>query len=164
MENQDFLPINGTDYVEFYVGNAKQAAHYYQTAFGFQPLAYAGLETGITDRTSYVLQQGKIRFVLTTALIPDSDISEHVKQHGDGVKTVALWVDDARKSFDETVKRGAKPYLQPSVKKDENGEVVLSGIHTYGETVHVFVERKKYTGPFLPGFIKWEPEYRPAEE
>lgn len=163
MENQDFLPINGTDYVEFYVGNAKQAAHYYQTAFGFQPLAYAGLETGITDRTSYVLQQGKIRFVLTTALIPDSDISEHVKQHGDGVKTVALWVDDARKSFDETVKRGAKPYLQPSVKKDENGEVVLSGIHTYGETVHVFVERKKYTGPFLPGFIKWEPEYRPAE-
>lgn len=163
MENQDFLPINGTDYVEFYVGNAKQAAHYYQTAFGFQPLAYAGLETGITDRTSYVLQQGKIRFVLTTALIPDSDISEHVKQHGDGVKTVALWVDNARKSFDETVKRGAKPYLQPSVKKDENGEVVLSGIHTYGETVHVFVERKKYTGPFLPGFIKWEPEYRPAE-
>ena len=163
MENQDFLPLNGTDYVEFYVGNAKQAAHYYQTAFGFQPLAYAGLETGLTDRTSYVLQQGKIRFMLTTAIVPDSEIAVHVKQHGDGVKTVALWVDDARKSFDETVKRGAKPYLQPNVKKDENGEVVLSGIYTYGETVHVFVERKKYTGPFLPGFIKWEPEYRPTE-
>ncbi len=163
MENQDFLPLNGTDYVEFYVGNAKQAAHYYQTAFGFQPLAYAGLETGLTDRTSYVLQQGKIRFMLTTALVPDSEIAEHVKLHGDGVKTVALWVDDARKSFDETVKRGAKPYLHPIVKKDENGEVVLSGIYTYGETVHVFVERKKYTGPFLPGFIKWEPEYRPTE-
>ena len=163
MENQDFLPINGTDYVEFYVGNDKQAAHYYQTAFGFQPLAYAGLETGIADRTSYVLQQGKIRFVLTTALVPESEISEHVKQHGDGIKTVALWVDDARKSFDETVKRGAKPYLQPVVKTDENGEVVLSGIHTYGETVHVFVERKNYTGPFLPGFVKWEPEYRPGD-
>ena len=163
MENKDFLPINGTDYVEFYVGNAKQAAHYYQTAFGFQPLAYAGLETGLTDRSSYVLQQGKIRFILTTALIPDSDIGEHVKQHGDGVKVVALWVDDARKSFEETTKRGAKPYLKPEVQKDENGEVVLSGIHTYGETVHIFVERKNYKGVFLPGYVKWEPEYCPAD-
>ncbi len=163
MENKDFLPINGTDYVEFYVGNAKQAAHYYQTAFGFQPLAYAGLETGLTDRSSYVLQQGKIRFILTTALIPDSDIGEHVKQHGDGVKVVALWVNDARKSFEETTKRGAKPYLKPEVQKDENGEVVLSGIHTYGETVHIFVERKNYKGVFLPGYVKWEPEYRPAD-
>jgi len=163
MDNKDFLPINGTDYVEFYVGNAKQAAHYYQTAFGFQPLAYAGLETGLTDRTSYVLQQGKIRFILTTALIPDSDIGEHVKQHGDGVKVVALWVDDAHKSFEETTKRGAKPYLQPTVQKDENGEVVLSGIHTYGETVHIFVDRKNYNGIFLPGYIKWEPEYRPSD-
>jgi len=163
MDNKDFLPINGTDYVEFYVGNAKQAAHYYQTAFGFQPLAYAGLETGLTDRTSYVLQQGKIRFILTTALIPDSDIGEHVKQHGDGVKVVALWVDDARKSFEKTTKRGAKPYLQPTVQNDENGEVVLSGIHTYGETVHIFIERKNYNGIFLPGYIKWEPEYRPSD-
>lgn len=163
MDNQDFLPINGTDYVEFYVGNAKQAAHYYQTAFGFQPLAYAGLETGLTDRTSYVLQQGKIRFVLTTALIPDSTIGEHVKQHGDGVKVVALWVDDARKSFEETIKRGAKPYLQPTVQKDDTGEVVLSGIHIYGETVHIFVERKNYNGVFLPGYVKWEPVYRPVD-
>jgi 4-hydroxyphenylpyruvate dioxygenase len=163
MDNQDFLPINGTDYVEFYVGNAKQAAHYYQTAFGFQPLAYAGLETGLTDRSSYVLQQGKIRFILTTALLPDSPIGEHVKQHGDGVKVVALWVDDARKSFEETTKRGAKPYLQPTVQKDDNGEVVFSGIHIYGETVHIFVERKNYNGIFLPGYVKWEPEYQPVD-
>jgi 4-hydroxyphenylpyruvate dioxygenase len=163
MINKNFLPINGTDYVEFYVGNAKQAAHYYQTAFGFQPLAYAGLETGLTDRTSYVLQQGKIRFIFTTALVPDSEIGEHVKLHGDGVKVVALWVDDARKSFEETTKRGARPYLQPEVQKDKDGEVVFSGIYTYGETVHVFVERKNYKGVFLPGYVKWEPEYRPSD-
>ncbi|MEI7898478.1 MAG: 4-hydroxyphenylpyruvate dioxygenase [bacterium] len=158
----EFLPINGTDYVEFYVGNAKQAAHYYQTAFGFQPLAYAGLETGLKDRTSYVIRQDKITFVLTTSMIPDTHIAEHCKMHGDGVKVVALWVDDARKSFEETTKRGARAYLQPRVEKDESGEVVLSGIHTYGETVHVFVERKNYTGVFLPGFVKWEPLYRPS--
>jgi len=160
---EDFLPINGTDYVEFYVGNAKQAAHYYQTAFGFQPLAYAGLETGVKDRTSYVIRQGKITFVLTTALTPDSPVAEHCKLHGDGVKVVALWVDDARKSYDETINRGAKSYLEPSVKKDETGEVVTSGIHTYGETVHLFVERRNYNGVFLPGFIAWEPLYRPAD-
>ncbi len=160
--SSDFLPINGTDYVEFYVGNAKQAAHYYQTAFGFQPLAYAGLETGLKDRTSYVIRQDKITFVLTTALVPDSPISDHCRLHGDGVKVVALWVDDARKSFEETTSRGAKAWLQPKVEKDAFGEVVLSGIHTYGETVHVFVERKNYTGVFLPGFVKWEPLYRPS--
>lgn len=160
---EDFLPINGTDYVEFYVGNARQAALYYQTAFGFQPLAYAGLETGLKDRTSYVLQQDKIRFVLTTALEPDSPIAIHQKMHGDGVKIIALWVDDARKSFEETVKRGAKPYLEPRTEKDDTGEVVLSGIHTYGETVHVFVERKNYRGLFLPGYVKWDPEYRPEQ-
>jgi len=158
----DFLPINGTDYIEFYVGNAKQAAHYYQAAFGFQPLAYAGLETGLKDRTSYVLRQDKITFVLTTALAPDSLIAEHCKLHGDGIKVIALWVDDAKKSFDETVRRGAKPYLEPMPHKDENGEVVISGIHTYGETVHIFVERKNYKGIFLPGFIKWDPVYKPA--
>jgi 4-hydroxyphenylpyruvate dioxygenase len=160
---QDFLPLNGTDYVEFYVGNAKQAAHYYQSAFGFQPLAYAGLETGLKDRTSYVLQQDKIRFVLTSAMETDSPIAEHQKLHGDGVKAVALWVDDARKSFEETVKRGAKPYLEPVVEEDSYGQVVRSGIHIYGETVHIFVERKNYKGPFLPGYIKWEPEYCPAD-
>ena len=163
MEKNDFLPINGTDYVEFYVGNAKQAAHYYQTAFGFQPLAYAGLETGLTDRTSYVLQQGKIRFILTTALVPDSEIGEHVKQHGDGVKVIALWVDDARKAYEATVSRGAKSYFEPMVKSDENGEVVLAGIHIYGDTVHIFVERKNYHGVFLPGYIKWSPEYQPTD-
>jgi 4-hydroxyphenylpyruvate dioxygenase len=160
MMNKDFLPINGTDYVEFYVGNAKQAAHYYQTAFGFQPLAYKGLETGDKDRASYVLAQDKIRFVFTTALVHDSPVGEHVKQHGDGVKVIALWVDDARSAFNETVKRGAKPYLQPVVEEDKYGKVVRSGIHTYGETVHIFVERKDYTGPFLPGFVKWEPAFR----
>ncbi len=159
--SSDFLPINGTDYVEFYVGNAKQAAHYYQTAFGFQPLAYAGLETGLKDRTSYVLRQEKITFVLTTALVPDSPIADHCKLHGDGVKVVALWVDDARKSYEETMKRGARSYMEPVTHQDGDGEVVLSGIHTYGETVHVFVERKNYKGVFLPGFIKWEPSYRP---
>jgi 4-hydroxyphenylpyruvate dioxygenase len=156
---EDFLPINGTDYVEFYVGNAKQAAYYYQSAFGFQPLAYAGLETGQKDRTSYVLQQDKIRFVFTTSLEPESIISDHVKRHGDGVKVVAMWVDDAKYSFDETVKRGAKPYLTPHTESDSHGSVVLSGIHTYGDTVHIFVERKNYSGPFLPGYSKWEPAY-----
>lgn len=160
---EDFLPLNGTDYVEFYVGNAKQAAHFYKTAFGFQSLAYAGLETGLKDRTSYVLRQNKITLVLTTPLIPDSDVAEHIKKHGDGVKVVALWVDDAEKSFVETTKRGAKAYLQPTVKKDKDGEVKLSGIHTYGETVHVFVERKNYKGLFMPGFIKWESTYNPTE-
>jgi len=158
----DFLPINGTDYVEFYVGNARQAAHYYQSAFGFQPLAYAGLETGLKDRTSYVIRQDKITFVLTTALIPDSPIADHCKLHGDGVKVIALWVDDARKSFEETTKRGARVYLTPEVSRDDWGEVVMSGIHTYGETVHVFVERKNYAGVFLPGFVKWEPFFRPS--
>lgn len=158
---QDFLPLLGTDYVEFYVGNAKQAAHYYKTAFGFQSLAYAGLETGITDRTSYVLKQDKIRLVLTTALKSDSPIGEHVKKHGDGVKVVALWVDDARKSWEETTSRGAKSFMEPTVEKDQYGEVVRSGIYTYGETVHLFVERKNYKGEFLPGYQKWEPDYNP---
>ena len=158
---EHFLPINGTDYVEFWVGNAKQAAHYYQTAFGFQPLAYAGLETGLKDRTSYVIRQEKITFVMTTAMVPDSPVADHCKLHGDGVKTIALWVDDAHKSFNETVKRGAKPYLQPKTEKDGDGEVVMSGIHTYGETVHVFIERKNYHGIFLPGFVAWNPLYRP---
>ncbi len=159
----DFLPINGTDYVEFYVGNAKQAAHYYQTAFGFQPHAYAGLETGLKDRTSYVLKQGKITFMFTSALVPDSLIAEHCKLHGDGVKIIALWVDDANAAFEETTRRGAKVYQEPEVIKDQDGEVVTSGIYTYGETVHLFVERRNYTGVFMPGFRKWNPEYRPAE-
>jgi 4-hydroxyphenylpyruvate dioxygenase len=159
----DFLPINGTDHVEFYVGNAKQAAHYYQTAFGFQPLAYAGLETGLKDRTSYVLRQGKIIYIFTTALTPDSPIAEHCKLHGDGVKVVALWVDDARSAYAETTARGARSYLFPTVLKDHDGEVVLSGIHTYGETIHLFVERKNYKGLFMPGYVKWEPLYKPKD-
>lgn len=158
---QDFLPLMGTDYVEFYVGNAKQAAHFYKTAFGFQSLAYAGLETGVRDRASYVLKQDKIRLVLTTALNSDSPIGEHVKKHGDGVKVVALWVEDARSAWEETTKRGAKSYMEPTVEKDEHGEVVRSGIYTYGETVHIFVERKNYNGVFMPGYQKWESDYNP---
>lgn len=160
---QDFLPLNGTDYVEFYVGNAKQAAHYYKTAFGFQPVAYAGPETGVKDRVSYVLVQNKLRFVLTTSLLPDTEIARHVAKHGDGVKVLALWVDDARSAYEETVKRGATPYLEPVVEKDEFGEVVRSGIHTYGDTVHLFVERKHYKGLFMPGYKEWKTDYRPAE-
>jgi 4-hydroxyphenylpyruvate dioxygenase len=160
---QDFLPINGTDHIELYVGNAKQAAHYYKTAFGFQSLAYAGPETGVRDRASYVLQQGKIRLVLTTALKSDSEIADHVKLHGDGVKVLALWVDDAYGAFEETTKRGAKPYLQPLTKQDEDGEVRMSGIYTYGETVHIFIERKNYKGPFLPGYKATRSAYNPGE-
>ncbi|HYV95245.1 MAG TPA: 4-hydroxyphenylpyruvate dioxygenase [Chitinophagales bacterium] len=148
----DFLPLNGTDYVEFYVGNAKQAAHYYQSAFGFEPVAYSGLETGVKDRASFLMQQNKIRFLLTTSLIEDSPIADHVKKHGDGVKVIALWVDDATSAYEETTKRGAKSFLKPTVEKDESGEVIRSGIHTYGETVHIFVERKNYHGVFLPGY------------
>ena len=158
---QDFLPLLGTDYVEFYVGNAKQAAHFYKTAFGFQSHAYAGLETGMKDRVSYVLKQDKIRIVLTTALKSDSPIGEHVKKHGDGVKIIALWVEDARKSYEETIKRGAKSYMEPTLESDEHGEVVRAGIYTFGETVHMFVERKNYKGEFLPGYRKWESDYNP---
>jgi len=153
VENGDFLPLNGTDYIEFYVGNAKQSAYYYQLAFGYELVAYCGPETGVRDRASYVLQQNKVRIVLTTPMQPDTAISQHITKHGDGVRVLALWVDDAEKSWQETTKRGAKSYAAPSVLNDENGEVKLASIHTYGDTIHTFVERKNYKGPFLPGFI-----------
>ena len=158
---QDFLPLLGTDYIELYVGNAKQAAHFYKTAFGFQSFAYKGLETGSRDSVSYVLKQDKIRLVLTTPLNSKSIINEHIVKHGDGVKVVALWVEDAKKAYEETTKRGAKSYMEPLVEQDEFGEVIRSGIYTYGETVHLFVERKNYSGTFLPGFKKWESSYNP---
>ena len=160
---ENFLPINGTDYIEFYCGNAKQSAHFYKTAFGFQSVAYAGPETGVRDRASYVLQQGKIRLVLTTALKSDHPISEQVKKHGDGVKILALWVDDAYSAFEETTKRGGKPYQEPITLKDDIGEVRMSGIYTYGETVHMFIERKNYKGAFMPGYEKWESAYNPTD-
>ncbi len=163
-EAEDFLPIMGTDYVEYYVGNAKQAAYFYKTAFGFQSLAYAGLETGVKDRTSYVVVQDKIRLVFTTPL-PNSEnneIFEHITKHGDGVKVIALWVEDATKAWEETTKRGARSYFEPRVERDSEGEVVRSGIHTYGDTVHVFVERKNYHGTFMPNFEKWESSYNPT--
>jgi len=164
-EAQDFLPLLGTDYVEMYVGNAKQAAHYYKTAFGFQSLAYAGLETGLTDRTSYVLVQDKIKLVLTTPMPNknNQEIFDHIEKHGDGVKVVALWVEDATKAWKETTKRGAKSFMEPTTERDENGEVVRSGIHTYGDTVHVFVERRNYNGLFLPKFVKWNSSHNPPD-
>ena len=158
-DHKDFLPLQGTDYVEFYVGNAKQAAHYYMTAFGFQPLAYSGPETGVKDRASYAVRQNKLTLVLTTAIRGDNEIADHVYKHGDGVKVIALRVDDAKSAWDETTKRGAKSYLEPEILKDAEGEVRVSGIHTYGDTIHLFVERKNYAGIFLPGFRKWEKEF-----
>lgn len=162
-EADDFLPLLGTDYVEFYVGNAKQAAHFYKTALGFQSLAYAGLETGVRDRTSYVVVQDKIRLVLTSPMpgAGNNDIYDHLVKHGDGVKVIALWVDDATKSWEETTKRGAKSFFEPRTERDEKGEVVRSAIHTYGDTVHVFVERKNYNGVFLPNYEPWDSHYNP---
>ena len=159
--NNDFLPLYGTDYVEFYVGNAKQAAQFYKTAFGFQSLAYAGPETGVKDRVSYVIRQEKLTFVLTTAIRSGNAIADHVYKHGDGVKVLALKVDDATSAWNETTKRGAKSYLEPVTLSDDKGALVMSGIHTYGETVHLFIERKNYTGVFMPGFVKWENAYKP---
>ncbi len=161
--NADFLPLHGTDYVEFYVGNAKQAAHFYKTAFGFQSLAYAGPETGMKDKVSYVIRQNKLTFVLTTPLRTGNPIADHIYKHGDAVKVLALKVDDAASAFEETIKRGAKPYMETTVLKDIDGEVVLSGIHTYGDTVHLFVERSNYKGLFMPGFKKWESNYNPTD-
>ncbi|MGB4775391.1 MAG: 4-hydroxyphenylpyruvate dioxygenase [Daejeonella sp.] len=160
-EIKDFLPLKGTDYIELYVGNAKQAAHFYKTAFGFQSLAYAGPETGVKDYASYVLVQNKMRLVLTTPLRPDHPITQQLTKHGDGVKMIALWVDDAYDAYEQTTSRGAKKYMEPRTLTDEYGEVRMSGIYTYGETVHLFIERKNYNGPFMPGYKKWESHYNP---
>ena len=159
----DFLPLQGTDYVEFYVGNAKQAAHFYKTAFGFQSLAYAGPETGMKDKVSYVIRQHKLTFVLTTPLRKGNPVADHIYNHGDGVKVLALKVKDARSAYEETTSRGGRSYLEPVVLKDQDGEVVLSGIHTYGDTVHVFVERQNYKGLFMPGFRAWTSNYNPTD-
>lgn len=160
---QDFLPLQGTDYVEFYVGNAKQAAHFYKTAFGFQSLAYAGPETGVKDRASYVVRQNKLTFVFTTPLRSQNPMADHIYKHGDGVKMLALKVADAADAWKQTTARGARSYQEPITLTDADGELVLSGIHTYGDTVHLFVERKNYRGAFMPGFRKWETLYQPAE-
>jgi 4-hydroxyphenylpyruvate dioxygenase len=153
---QDTFPINGTDYIEFWVGNAKQAAHFYQSAFGFQLTGYRGPETGTRDRASYLLEQHKVRFVVTSALSPDHPIADHVHRHGDGVRDIALWVDDARDAFAKAVERGATPAQEPTVLRDEHGELVVAAIHTYGETIHSLVERRGYGGNFMPG-------YRPSQ-
>jgi 4-hydroxyphenylpyruvate dioxygenase len=155
----DFLPLQGTDYVEFYVGNAKQAAHFYQSAFGFQAVAYCGPETGNRETVSYVVRQHKLTFVFTTALRPDHHVAEHVHKHGDGVKVLALRVDDAAAAWKATTARGGRSYLEPVTLTDKSGEVTLSGIHTYGDTVHLFVERRNYEGAFMPGFREWKSAY-----
>ena len=158
---KDFLPLLGIDYVEFYVGNAKQSSHYFKSAFGFQSEAYSGLETGDRENVSFVIKQEKIRLVLTSSYKSNSAVNKHWDKHGDGVKVIAFWVEDATKSFEETVRRGAKPYMKPTKEEDENGYVIRSGIHTYGETVHLFIERNNYNGVFLPGFVKWNSSYNP---
>jgi 4-hydroxyphenylpyruvate dioxygenase len=158
----DTFPINGTDYVEFYVGNAKQASHYYRTAFGFQLVAYRGPETGTRDRSSYLLQQNKVRLILTSPMTPDHPAAAHIAQHGDGVRDIALWVDDAREAFDVAVERGARPAQRPTVLKDDAGEVVIAAIHTYGDTIHTLVERRNYQGLFMPGFQPVKPRYSPS--
>ena len=163
MPDHDFLPLLGTDYIEFYVGNAKQSAHYYKTAFGFQSLAYAGPETGDKEKASYVIRQNKLTFVLTTPLKPDGAIAEHIRKHGDGVKFLSLAVNDAQDAWKQTTMRGAVSFMEPKALRDEFGEVVMSGIRTYGETVHLFIERKNYKGPFMPGYHKWEPGHEATE-
>src|SRR4051794_27527505 len=160
---QDFLPLLGTDYVEFYVGNARQAAHFYKSQFGFRVAAYRGPENGVRDRASWVLVQNKIRFVLTTALLPEHEIAAHVHRHGDGVHDIALWVDDAFAAWRETTRRGAKSVSEPESRLDEYGEVRTAAIATYGDTIHTFVERKNYGGVFLPGFVAVRQEYAAGE-
>jgi 4-hydroxyphenylpyruvate dioxygenase len=159
-QHTDTFPINGTDFIEFYVGNAKQAAHYYCSAFGYSLVAYRGPETGTRDTASYLLQQDKIRLLLTTPIKADGDIAEHIRKHGDGVKDIALWVDDARTAFSLAVERGAKPAREPQVIMDENGEIVIAAIHTYGDTIHSLVERKNYRGLFMPGFVPRETTFK----
>ena len=161
-QHTDTFPINGTDYIEFYVGNAKQAAHFYGSAFGFQMLAYRGPETGTRDGASYLLEQDKVRLLLTTPIRSDGEIADHLQRHGDGVKDIALWVDEAQAAFSLAVERGAKPARQPKVIKDENGEMVTAAIHTYGDTIHSLIERKNYRGLFMPGFAAKESVFKPV--
>jgi 4-hydroxyphenylpyruvate dioxygenase len=160
---KDFLPLQGTDYIEFYVGNAKQAAHFYKTAFGFQSLAYCGPETGTREKASYTIRQNNLTLVLTTPIRPNNPIADHIYEHGDGVKALALTVEDATSAWEETTKRGGKNFMKPTTLSDDDGELVMSGIHTYGEVVHLFIERDNYRGTFMPGFRKWESAYNPPQ-
>src|SRR5437868_12302218 len=156
---KDFLPLQGTDYIEFYVGNAKQAAYFYKAVFGFQSLAYSGPETGTKEKASYAIRQNKLTFVLTTPLRSGNAIADQINKHGDGVKAIALKVEDATSAWNETTKRGGKSFMKPMTLRDNDGELVMSGIHTYGDVVHLFIERENYNGVFMPGFRKWESSY-----
>ncbi len=157
----DTFPINGTDYVEFLVGNAKQASLYYRAAFGFHLVGYRGPETGVRDRASYLMVQNKLRFVLTTPLGPEGELAAHIQQHGDGVRDIAFWVDDARQAFARAIERGAEPAREPEVLRDQHGEVVIAAIRTYGDTIHSIVERRGYQGLFMPGFVPVQPRFQP---
>ena len=160
---KDFLPLQGTDYIEFYVGNAKQAAHFYKTVFGFQSLAYSGPETGTKEKASYAIRQNKLTFLLTTPVRSGNAIADHIAKHGDGVKAIALKVEDATSAWEETTSRGGKSFLEPMTLTDGEGQLVMSGIHTYGDTVHLFIERENYHGVFMPGFRAWESTYNAPE-
>src|SRR4051794_7609557 len=153
-QTEDFMPLHGIDHVEFYVGNALQAASYWVRALGFKEAAYAGLETGVRDRASHVLEQGRIRIVLTGALLPDHEIGAHVARHGDGVKVIALSVPDVDHAYREATARGARGVTEPHDATDDHGTVRLASIATYGETLHTFVDRSRYHGPFLPGYVE----------
>ncbi|HEY4954512.1 MAG TPA: 4-hydroxyphenylpyruvate dioxygenase [Gemmatimonadaceae bacterium] len=161
-QHTDTFPINGTDFIEFYVGNARQAAHFYCSAFGFELVAYRGPETGTRDTASYLLQQDKVRLVLTTPIRGGTEIADHINRHGDGVRDIALWVDDARTAFKLAVERGAKPARQPTMMTDAHGEIIIAAIQTYGDTIHSLVERKNYRGLFMPGFQARESIYKPS--
>ena len=158
----DTFPINGTDYIEFWVGNAKQSALYYRAVFGFHLAGYRGPETGVRDRASYLLVQDKLRFVLTSAIRPDSSIAEHVKLHGDGVRDIAFWVDDARDAYAKAIERGAESAQEPAALRDDDGEVIVAGVRTYGDTIHSIVERRNYRGLFMPGFRAASSPYQAA--
>jgi 4-hydroxyphenylpyruvate dioxygenase len=149
----DFMPLLGWDYVEFWVGNAKQSAFFYEHAMGFSRIAYEGPETGVRDRASYVLQQGDIRFVVTSALREEHEITKHCARHGDGVKDIALTVPDATEAYRQAVQRGARGIAEPYRLDDEFGSIELSAIATYGDTIHTFVNRADYAGPFKPGYV-----------
>lgn len=160
-DTKELMPINGVDYIEIFTSNAKQSAYFLKSAMGFQSFAYAGLETGKKDYESFVVAQGKIRIILSSPLHSGTEMGRHIDQHGDGVKVMAMWVDDATLAFNEAISRGAKPFMEPTKESDENGTVIRSGIHTYGDAVHIFVERKDYKGLFLPGFKAWKTAYNP---
>src|SRR6266581_1476680 len=161
-QHEDFMPLDGWDHVELWVGNAKQAAYWYEQAFGFARTAYAGPETGVRDRASYVLEQGEVRLVVTSSLREEHEITRHHGRHGDGVKDIALAVPDATDAYRQAVQRGARGVVEPHWLEDDSGRVELAAIATYGDNVHTFVNRAEYAGPYLPGYVSASPNGGPV--